>query len=85
MAYNRLNHLKKVLEIQEIWNEYNRNGKGHTDVWIFRNMIRDKYFISMGTFYNYLSIPAKKQIKEIEAAQLAEKENPCIKQKSLFQ
>lgn len=67
MAYNRLNYLKKVLEVQQIWQEFGRGGLGYSDVWVFRNKIHDVYHISMSTFYHYLEIPAKKQIKEIEA------------------
>jgi len=67
MAYNRLNYLKRVLEVQDVWQEYGRGGKGYTDVWVYRNKIRDVFHISMRTFYHYLDIPAKKQIKEIEA------------------
>jgi hypothetical protein len=87
MAYNRLNHLKKVLAIQDIWQEFGRYGKGYSDVWVFKNKVKDQYWISMSTFYKYLEIPAKKQIKEIEARQVecTRQAAECAKQAKLFE
>jgi len=78
MAYNRLNHLQKVIAIQNIWQEYGRYGKGYSDVWVYRNKIKDVYYISMRTFYSYLEIPAKKQIKEIEALRALSRPQPTL-------
>jgi len=64
MAYNKRNYFTKIAEIQKIVLEY--QDKGCTQVWIFRNIIKPKYFISMGTFNRYLSIPARSELKKLE-------------------
>jgi hypothetical protein len=65
MAYSRKNHLKKVLKVQEIYLEYTR--KGCTNEYIFETLIRPHFFISRSTFYEYLAIPAAKELKGIKS------------------
>ncbi len=67
MAYNRKNILTRVLEIQELYSE--KSKLGISNVKIFNNHIFPKYKISMRTFYEYLAIPAKRDLKKIEEAE----------------
>jgi len=63
MAYNRKNFLIKVINIQQIQIDYNK--KGVTNEFIFDNIIQPRYFISRTTFYNYLTINARKELTEL--------------------
>lgn len=57
----RLHHLQKVLSVQS---DYLENYKeGYPKKYVFEKFIRDKYFISERTFWRYLSINAKREIK----------------------
>jgi disulfide oxidoreductase YuzD len=64
MAYNRKNFLLTVLDVQEIVLE--KQKLGITNKRIYRDYIYPNYRISKRTFDEYLGIPAKKQLKEIE-------------------
>jgi len=65
MAYDRKNRLLRIIDIQEIYKKHSKNHQGGcTDKHIFENMIYPVYRISRTTFYEYLSTPAKKQLKE---------------------
>ena len=65
MAYNRINYLKKIRDIQEIVLRYQRKD-GSTLIWIYENHIKPIYHISYSTFSNYLSIPAQRELNKIE-------------------
>jgi len=67
MAYNRKNLLLKIIDIQEITLKLKE--KGTTQQWIYDNVIREKYHISLGCFNNYLAVNAKKELKELERVQ----------------
>lgn len=64
MAYNKKNRLKKIIAIQET--TLQQKQRGITQKWIFENIIRDKYMISLKTFYEYLATNAKRELKELE-------------------
>jgi len=64
MAYNKRNLLKKIVEIQNITLEYKK--KGVSQKYIFNNFIKDRFCISQRTYDSYLSINAKKMLKEFE-------------------
>lgn len=64
MAYNRRNHLMRVLEVQRLVIEYQGQGRGAR--WICKNIIYPKYTMSMATYYNYLNTNARKQLKELD-------------------
>ena len=64
MAYNRKNHLKTVLFVQEFYLEQNKKGIPNTR--IIEDLKLHNIHISQSTFYDYLTIPAKKQIKELQ-------------------
>ncbi len=67
MAYSKQNLLVKILEIQEITLQHTR--KGASQQWVFENIIRPRYFISLRTYNNYLATNAKGQLKKNEAGQ----------------
>ena len=64
MAYNRKNLLLKIIDIQKITLEH--KAKGVTQQWIYNNIIRNQYRISLATFNNYLDINAKKEILKLD-------------------
>ncbi len=63
MAYTRKNILKRILRVQEIY--LSNKDRGLSNKYIFENYIKDQYAVSIGTFYKYLSINARKELKEI--------------------
>ena len=63
MGYNKVNHLKKIVEIQNITMEYKK--KGIYQAWIYINVIAPKFYISRATYYNYLAINAKGELKKL--------------------
>lgn len=67
MAYNRKNFLTRVLEIQELYKE--KNKLGITNVKIHQDYIFPRYHVSRATFYEYLVIPAKRDLKKIDEAE----------------
>jgi len=63
MAYTRENLLQRMIDIQNVTLEHTQ--KGVTQEWVFNNQIKPFYRISRKTYYNYLSVPAKKQLKQL--------------------
>lgn len=63
MSYSRKNHLQKVLRVQEIYLKYSR--QGCTNEYIYDELIAPYFFISRSTFYEYLSTPAAKELKQL--------------------
>ena len=66
MAYNRRNYLTKVIEIQNIVLELKGRDGDMRLKNIYWEYIFRKYLISYRTFSNYLSINAKKELKELK-------------------
>ncbi len=64
MGYNKINHLKKIIEVQTITLDY--KSRGINQEWIYINVIAPRFYISRGTFYNYLAINAKKELKGLQ-------------------
>lgn len=64
MPYNRINYLKRAIEVQNIVLEYKK--KEVTQRWIYENVIRDRYYISESTFNHYLSINAKRELQKLQ-------------------
>jgi len=64
---SRLNYYKRVLTVQQIYTE--NHEKGLSNVWIHENIIHPRFFICISTFYAYLTINAKAEIKKIENEQ----------------
>jgi hypothetical protein len=61
---NRLNHLKKVVEVQNITLKH--TGRGISQVWVYNNVIYPRFFISLRTFFRWLEEPAKRELAELE-------------------
>jgi|BioPla2DNA2_1021312.scaffolds.fasta_scaffold28431_5 hypothetical protein len=57
MGYNDRNRLQRIVDIQNITILY--KNKGENQEWIYNNIIEPTYRISRGTYYRYLSTPAK--------------------------
>ncbi len=68
MAYNSKNQLLRIVDIQNIVIQHARE-HGSTQEWIFNKIIFPTYRISRATFYKYLSINAKKELKSIKEAE----------------
>lgn len=65
MAYNRENILTKILKIQEIALQHNRQGLFFKE--IFHQHIEKQFNISKRTFDTYLGTNARKELKELQA------------------
>ena len=63
-GYNRRNFLLKVKKVNEIYLEHSK--RGVFVEYIFRNYIKNQFFISRTTFYEYLSIPYLKELEELD-------------------
>lgn len=66
MAYSNLNYLLRVKEICDIHQEHYATGLPTVRIWELH--IYPRYFISLSTLWNYLSIPAERLLKDIEEA-----------------
>lgn len=64
MAYNRKNHLSKVIEVQNIVKEHKKFGA--TQVFIFKMYIEKQFHISQSTFNRWMSTPAHMDLRKIE-------------------
>lgn len=64
MAYNSKNYLLKVKDVMEIYKEYQK--KGYSNIWIYRNHIKERFKISVSTFYNYMCIPYERELMKFE-------------------
>ena len=64
MGYNKRNLLLKIIEIQNIVIKEQR--KGATQRWVYKNLIKDRYFISEPTFNKYLARNAKAELAELD-------------------
>lgn len=67
MAYNRKKLLIKMIEVQNAYREH--KAKGSTDKWIYLNVIDPVHHISERTFYNYLTTPARRELRELRETQ----------------
>lgn len=64
MAYNKKYYYKRIIKIQEITTDNLKNGA--TLKWIYERKIENTFHISYTTFSNYLGIPAKRLLNELE-------------------
>lgn len=64
MAYDKRILLLKIIEIQEI--VIKERDRGANQRWIYRTLIRDRYFISRSTFNEYLARNAKKELADLD-------------------
>lgn len=63
MAYNQVNRLKKIIEVQELYLEKQKQGLSNREIW--RRFIHPSFHISERTMYNYLAEPAKRDLKKL--------------------
>lgn len=75
MAYNRMNILKHIIDVQNTTIEH--TARGVSQQWVYENIIYPRYVISIGTYYSYLSCNAKSELKKIETAK-AEQLSLCF-------
>lgn len=65
MAYNKINLLTKIIEIQQLTLRlYHKEGLSYKE--IFWKHIHPEYHISYRTFHTYLGTPAKKELKNLQ-------------------
>jgi hypothetical protein len=77
MAYNRENLLRRIADIQDIVIEYQKQDVPLSKIW--RRYIYPVYHISYSCFNNYLSIPAKAELKKLQQKKERQKtENPKL-------
>ena len=67
MGYNKRNKLERICEIQRITLEHTKHGV--TQKWVYENVIYPRFLISMATFYNYLGVPARKELNQLKASE----------------
>lgn len=70
MAYNRLNILSRIIDIQNITIEH--TSRGVTQKWVYDHVIYPRYFISLATFYNYLGVNARRELSRLKSAEAAQ-------------
>ena len=64
MAYNRKNLLKRIIEVQEI--TMREKDHGASQLWIYNNIIAGRFLISYATYNRYLTIAARKELKQLQ-------------------
>ena len=64
MAYNRKNLLRRAIKVQDVYLEHCESGLSNRE--IFKRYIKDRWDITERTFYEYLALPAKRDLKRLE-------------------
>lgn len=64
MAYTPKNFLLRVKDVNEVYLEHKK--RGATAEWIYKNQIEERFRLSRSTFFNYLTIPYKTLLKQID-------------------
>lgn len=64
MAYNNNNRFLRIKEIQDDFLLHKTDG--NTTRHIYRTVIFPKYKISIATFYNYMGINVRKELKQLQ-------------------
>lgn len=70
MAYNKKNYYKTIVKIQNI-TQMQHHQFGLTYKEIYHKFIEDQFCISKRTYHSYLGVPAKRELKKIEAIEKA--------------
>lgn len=71
MAYNKKNYYKTIVKIQEITQiQYHQFGLSYKE--IYYRFIENQFHISKRTFHTYLGVPAKRELKKLEATEKVE-------------
>lgn len=61
---NNTNYLKRVRAVCEVYQKYRTLGVNNRTIW--KLYIKDVYFISERTLYNYLGVNYKKPLSEVK-------------------
>ena len=64
MAYSKRNRLKRIIDIQKIYLE--KQAVGVTTTKVYELYVAKQYRISSSCYYDYLTVNAKKELKELE-------------------
>jgi len=68
MAYNRINKLRQMQEVVEVYCREKKDGI--STAYVYREFIHKQFHISIKTLYNYLGTPISRELKiEQEKAQ----------------
>jgi hypothetical protein len=67
MGYNKLNHLKRIRDVNRVYLAHKHDG--NTTAYVYRTVIHPQFRISLSTLYNYLATPVERIIKEAEHEQ----------------
>ncbi|MEG2276653.1 MAG: hypothetical protein RSA53_05390 [Odoribacter sp.] len=70
MGYNRRNILRRIVEIQNITLEHTK--RGVSQKWVYENVIFPRFYLSVATYYNYLDINARAELRKLEEAEAAQ-------------
>lgn len=63
MSYNRRNYLRIVAEVQAEAIRARESGLPYSR--LFRDVISPRYYISRSTFYNYLGVNVRKELRAL--------------------
>ena len=64
MAYNNRNHLLRVQDVIDAYLEAKTDDK--TFARVYSQVIKPRFRISRSTLYNYLNLPVKRMLKELD-------------------
>lgn len=68
MAFNKKNYYRKIVKIQEITQlQYHTFGLSYKE--IYYKFIESQFNISKRTYHTYLGVPAKRELKKLEAGE----------------
>lgn len=67
MAYSKKHFLEKVRKVNEIYDAYAK--QGYFNEWIYRNKIKEQFYISRSTFYVYLCIDWETELAKLKQVQ----------------
>lgn len=74
MAFNKKNYYRKIVKIQEITQmQYHQFGLSYKE--IYYQFIEEQFSISKRTYHTYLGVPAKRELKKLEAEEINAEEN----------
>ncbi len=71
MAYTRRYLLTRIKEVNEIY--LRESAHGVSNEYIYAHHIRDRFHISRTTFYEYLTVPYERQLRELDQKEAQER------------
>ena len=70
-GFNQRNRLLRIIQVQDEYMKYANSGR--TTRYIYRTYIYPKFLIGIATLYNYLAIPAKRDLQRLDELEQAKK------------